>query len=94
MTTLPVIVWDTKRRRVLPIRCGFPALNNFLTPKHLEGNDDTKFKKKLFDLLEYAYTKGQDAGEIELFGDAADAMRFRIMLQDEAWQNELQSALV
>lgn len=37
MTTLPVIVWDanTKQRRILPMRWGLPALNNFVTPKHI-----------------------------------------------------------
>jgi type III restriction enzyme len=61
--------------------------------KQLEGSDDTGFKKKLFDILEYAYTKGRDAGEIELFADAPDAMRFRIVLQEEAWKNQIEGAL-
>jgi type III restriction enzyme len=61
--------------------------------KQLEGSDDTGFKKKLFDILEYAYTKGKDAGEVELFSYAPDLMRFRILLQEDAWQNALQPAL-
>src|SRR4051812_41095302 len=39
MTMLPVIVWDTdtKQRRILPMRWGFPAMNNFLAPKHIHA---------------------------------------------------------
>jgi putative SOS response-associated peptidase YedK len=43
MTMLPVIVWDadTKQRRILPMRWGFPALNNFLTPTHIHARFET-----------------------------------------------------
>jgi type III restriction enzyme len=65
--------------------------------KHLEGNADTEFKKKFFDLLEKAYTQGKEAGELELFADRPDAMRFRILIQPEddsdAWKPELEKAL-
>ena len=45
--------------------------------KFLEGSADTEFKRKFFELLEKAYTQGYEAGEIELFADAPDHMRFR-----------------
>jgi type III restriction enzyme len=61
--------------------------------KHLEGSDDTEFKEKFFKLLEDAYALGKDAGDVELFADSPDVMRFRILLQEEAWKNDLESAL-
>ncbi len=61
--------------------------------KHLEGSADTEFKAKFFELLEAAYTLGKEAGEIELFADAPDAMRFRILLQENAWKADLEPAL-
>ena len=36
---------------------------------------------------------GKEAGEVELFADAPDAMRFRILLQEQAWQNEVEAVL-
>lgn len=61
--------------------------------KHLEGNDDTKFKQKFFELLEQAYTKGVEAGEVDLFDERPDEMRFRILIQKAAWEPELEKAL-
>jgi type III restriction enzyme len=61
--------------------------------KHMEGSADTTFKERFFRLLEEAYTIGKEAGELELFADAPDAMRFRILLQEEAWQNRVEAAL-
>jgi type III restriction enzyme len=61
--------------------------------KHLEGSADTEFKRRFFELLEEAYTLGKDAGEVELFADRPDAMRFRILIQEEAWEPELEKAL-
>jgi len=61
--------------------------------KHLEGSEDTEFKAKFFELLEDAYARGKDAGEVELFSDAPDAMRFRILLQEPAWENNLEATL-
>ena len=57
---------------------------------HLEGSEDTEFKAKFFALLEDAYTHGREAGEVELFTDAPDFMRFRILIQEAAWQNEVE----
>jgi len=61
--------------------------------KFLEGTADTEFKRKFFGLLQKAYTRGYEAGEIELFADAPEMMRFKILIQDEAWQNDLEGAM-
>jgi type III restriction enzyme len=61
--------------------------------KFLEGSADTEFKRRFFELLEKAYLFGHEAGEIELFFDAPEIMRFRILLQEEAWKNDLEGAL-
>ena len=61
--------------------------------KFLEGSEDTEFKKNFFELLEQAYALGKEAGEVELFADAPDAMRFRILIQEEAWKADLEAAL-
>ena len=61
--------------------------------KHLEGSEDTEFKTKFFALLEHAYALGREAGEVELFADELNAMRFRILIQEQAWQSDLENAL-
>lgn len=61
--------------------------------KFLEGSADTEFKRKFFELLEKAYAQGYEAGEIELFADAPGLMRFRILIEEDGWKNELESAL-
>ena len=61
--------------------------------KHLEGSPDTEFKKRLFALLEQAYASGKEAGDVELFAGAPDAMKFRILLQQDAWQSKLEEQL-
>jgi hypothetical protein len=43
--------------------------------------------------LEKAYTQGYEAGEIELIADAPEIMRFRILLQEQAWKNDLEQVL-
>ena len=58
--------------------------------KFLEGSGDTEFKRKFFDLLEQAYTQGYEAGDIELFAEAPEIMRFRILLQDPPWKSDLE----
>lgn len=60
--------------------------------KHLD-NEDTEFKRRLFEVLEAAYASGVGAGDVELFGDRPDTMRFRIMIQDDNWKSRLQSNL-
>jgi type III restriction enzyme len=61
--------------------------------KHLEGSADTEFKAKFFKLLEEAYSKGIEAGEVDLFEDRPDEMRFRILIQESAWEPDLETAL-
>ena len=61
--------------------------------KHLEGSADTEFKDKFFKLLEAAYTRGVEAGEVDLFSDRPDEMRFRILIKEQAWQANLETAL-
>jgi type III restriction enzyme len=61
--------------------------------KHLEGSADTAFKQKFFELLEEAYTKGLEAGEVDLFSERPDEMRFRILIQETAWQPDLEKAV-
>jgi type III restriction enzyme len=56
-------------------------------------NADTQFKRDLFEMLEAAYTSGRDVGEMELIDDAPGEMRFRILMQDEAWEPELEKAV-
>jgi len=57
---LPVIVWDpdTKQRRILPMRWGFPALNNFLTPKHIHARSETIDSTQAFGPLFHAGRRG------------------------------------
>lgn len=60
MMPLPVIVWDadTKQRRVLGMRWGFPALNNFLTPKHIHARSETVDCTQAFGPLFHAGRRG------------------------------------
>jgi type III restriction enzyme len=62
--------------------------------KFLEGSADTEFKSKFFDMLEKAYSEGYEAGEVELFDDAPDHMRFRILIEEGAWKSELEGDLI
>ena len=43
MTVMPVIVYDAaaRQRRIVPMRWGLPALNNFLTPKHIHARSES-----------------------------------------------------
>lgn len=61
--------------------------------KHLEGSADTEFKDKFFRLLEDAYAKGIEAGEVDLFAERPDEMRFRIVIQDAAWQPDVEKVI-
>lgn len=61
--------------------------------KQLGGSDDTIFKQRFFELLEEAYTKGIEAGEVDLFDDRPDEMRFRILIQEAAWKPDLEKAV-
>jgi type III restriction enzyme len=61
--------------------------------KHLEGSQDTEFKSKFVQLLEDAYSAGRVAGDIELFAETPDVMRFRILIQEAAWKNDLEGVM-
>ncbi len=61
--------------------------------RHLEGSEDTQFKERFFQVLEDAYAHGRVAGDVELLADAPNAMRFRILLQERAWQIEVEGEL-
>ena len=64
---------------------------------HLAGSADTKWKERLFSILERAYETGKDVGEIELLAKKPKEMHFRIILQPEdqsdAWKPEMQKAM-
>ena len=62
--------------------------------KHLQVSENTEFKEKFFKLLEVAYALGREAGEVEMFANSPKSMRFRILLQEQAWQNDLETALL
>jgi len=61
--------------------------------KHLEGSQDTEFKSKFFELLEQAYSAGREAGDVELFAESPNVMRFRILIQEAAWRNDLEGVI-
>jgi hypothetical protein len=63
------------------------------TWRDLEGSQDTEFKSKFFQLLEEAYSAGRVAGDIELFAETPDVMRFRILIQEAAWKNDLEGVM-
>lgn len=55
---------------------------------HLKGNDDTEYKRALFELLTgYADTTLNSVGEMEL-GDVAPPIRFRMVMED-GWKQVL-----
>lgn len=61
---------------------------------HLAGSSDTRWKERLFGILQSAYETGKEVGEIELLAKKPKEMHFRIILQPEdqsdAWKPELQ----
>lgn len=61
--------------------------------QHLKGNDDTEYKRKLFELLTSYTENAIRAGEIELGGETQD-ITFTMLLED-TWKDELiQSGVV
>ncbi|WP_305098083.1 DEAD/DEAH box helicase [Croceibacterium aestuarii] len=56
-------------------------------------NSDTAFKRDLMQTLQDAYEK-PSMGEVELFDDSPDEVRFRMLLQEENWRSELGTAFV
>jgi type III restriction enzyme len=59
--------------------------------KHLD-NQDTAFKRDLMAALGDAYQK-PSPGEVELFDESPDAIRFRMLMQQLDWRSELGGAL-
>jgi type III restriction enzyme len=55
-------------------------------------NDDTKFKRELMQALENAYQRPA-AGEVELFDDSPESVRFTMLMQEENWQPVLAGKL-
>jgi type III restriction enzyme len=56
-------------------------------------NDDTAFKRDLMDALGAAYRK-PSKGQVELFDDSPDAMRFTMLMQADDWKPVLNSSLI
>ncbi len=54
---------------------------------HLKGNDDTEYKRKLFELLTVHVDTAIRAGELDL-GEASQQMSFT-MLMEKSWQQEI-----
>ena len=85
------IVWQESKR-------GTTRLLSIETKgEHLSGSSDTKWKEKLFEVLEHAYDTGKEAGEVELLHKRPKEMRLRIILQPQdqgtGWKPGMQSAL-
>ena len=60
--------------------------------RQLKGNDDTEYKRRLFDVLTEYYENVVDAGELELdLGE--NRMLFKMLLQD-TWQEQIKPSLV
>ncbi len=54
-------------------------------------NEDTKYKEKLFEVLERSGAGGVKVGELDL-GDSPGAMRFRVVFEGD-WKTQVDSAL-
>ena len=59
---------------------------------HLKGNDDTKYKKKLFRLLERYYKKPVDVGDFETATPEEGKMIFKILME-KTWEKDLRTNL-
>jgi len=55
--------------------------------EHLKGNDDTEYKRKLFELLTQHVDKAIHAGTFD-FGETTSQMSFTMLMED-SWQQEL-----
>ena len=55
--------------------------------EHLKGNDDTEYKRKMFDLLTSHVSTAIRAGELDL-GESSQQMSFT-MLMENTWQQEI-----
>lgn len=59
--------------------------------EHLKGNDDTEYKRRLFELLTQHVKTAVDAGELTLEA-ASGGMSFRMLMED-SWSQEVVSEL-
>ena len=59
--------------------------------EHLKGNDDTEFKRRLFELLSEHSAKAVKAGELQL--DTEDVRLTFKMLLSENWQEEVRKVV-
>lgn len=55
-------------------------------------NEDTAFKRELMEALQNAYQRPA-AGEVELFDDSPEAVRFTMLMQEENWKPTLAGSL-
>jgi type III restriction enzyme len=55
--------------------------------EHLKGNDDTEYKRKLFELLTTHTTSAIRAGQLEMW-EGNEGMTFTMLMED-SWKNEL-----
>ncbi|MGH0343914.1 DEAD/DEAH box helicase [Sinorhizobium meliloti] len=55
-------------------------------------NDDTQFKRELMEALQNAYQRPV-AGEVELFDDSPESVRFMMLMQEENWKPVLAQKL-
>src|SRR5699024_589201 len=58
---------------------------------HLKGNDDTEYKKALFDLLNEYAAKSFEAGKLQL-GEEAEQITFTMLLEQN-WEKEIKRVL-
>jgi type III restriction enzyme len=85
------IVWQETKR-------GTSRLLSIETKgEHLSGSANTKWKERLFEVLEQAYETGKEAGEIEFDVKKPKEMRLRIILQPPdqgaGWKPTMEGAL-
>ncbi|ANC86050.1 hypothetical protein [Sphingomonas sp. NIC1] len=62
-----------------------------LPTKQLD-NEDTAFKRELMAALQNACQRPA-AGEVELFDDSPEAVRFTMLMQEDIWKPTLAGAL-
>lgn len=55
-------------------------------------NEDTAFKRELMAALQNAYQRPA-AGEVELFDDSPEAVRFTMLMQEDNWEPTLSGSL-
>jgi type III restriction enzyme len=87
-----------RRNRVYPdFLLRFSADGNRLMVLETKGkqldNDDTAFKRELMQALQNAYHR-PPAGEVELFVESPEAIRFTMLMQEEDWRPKLAAELM